>query len=113
MCSDQHGAIVILRPFTLHMPPGTRLDNAGGELVFAVAKLFIEVRADEFDVPGGSAGSDSHLRRQKWCKAADVIAPEDSLDLGEISLLEEGAFAGRLNVHAANVQIKCVFLRND
>src|SRR3954468_22069278 len=112
MCSDQDGVLVISRPFTLHMPPWTRLDDAGGELVFAIAKLFIEVRADEFDVPSRGAGSERHLRRQKRCKPADVIAPEDSLDLGEISLVEEGAFAGRLDVDAADVEVESIFLGN-
>src|SRR4051812_10034207 len=112
MCSDQDGVLVISRPFTLHMPPWARLDDAGGELVFTVTKLFIEVRADEFDVPSRSAGSESHLRRQKRCKAADVIAPEDSLDLGEISLIQKRAFAGRLDVHAADVEVESIFLGN-
>src|SRR5258706_10363479 len=111
MLTDQHVLRVVVGPVTPNFPPGMRDAYPRDKIIVAEAKLLGEISPDH----GHRIVQTSHVGRyrQHGREADYVVMPESAANLRQVSFVEEGAVAGRLQIDSADFYVERVFLRRD
>src|SRR6185369_14325374 len=92
------------RPLTQYLPVGKNEPCAGSILVIpGNGYLPVEIGADKVNALLLLSGN-FHRGLQEGGKSDDVVVPEDLLDLGQVSLIDEDPILQRIVVHTAYFQ---------
>src|SRR5882757_8426627 len=83
--------------------------NAGSEILLTERERLRKIGAEQRDFLPRSQFRNHRKHRRK---TNDVMPPESSANLREVSLIEISAVTRRLQIDSANLQIKTIFLRS-
>ena len=96
-----------------YLPPWVRDLDSRGEVFFAEGQRLVEIGADESGFFRVRPTAELYRDGQHGREADDVVVPERSANFGQVGFVEEGAVAGRLQIHAADFHVERIFLRRD